>query len=254
MFGSELTIGALLVEAVVFVVEFSSIQSTVNSRSMVWHRLSLSSYCRCSRTGRSHLWSCCRQHVQHSMDLLMILLSQKMLSAVQRAPPAPCPPPPIAADRPYEWEIATASDVPPHWLRFTSSCPLCCRILCYSLHQPQVPQVPAPIHPSAKETTCSKGNPSHSPVPQSRDSPVLPPSLCSSRVPPPPHATPSVRDRPPVAIPLADHPLGLFAGVVAVRSQCTLSAPRDIAISIATATVAVSIISRRETAWGLLFR
>ena len=52
------------------------------------------------------------------------------------------------------------------------------------------------------------------------------------------------------AIPLADHTLDLFADVVVVRSQCTLSAPRDTAISIATATVAVSIISRRETAGG----
>ena len=61
------------------------------------------------------------------------------------------------------------------------------------------------------------------PVPQSRDSPVLPPSLSSSHV---PSAAPSDSFR-SAAIRLADHPLGLFVDVVAVRSQCTLSAPRD---------------------------
>ena len=136
-----------------------------------------------------------------------------------------------------QWEIATASDLPPHWLRFTSSCLLCCRMLCCSLHQPQVP---APTHPSAKETTHSKGNPSHSPCPAKwglTGAPSLLPSLppSSAHVPPPLRSTPSVRDRR-----IGSHPTGRPPSRSLCRrfgcKECTLSAPRDTA----TATVAVS--------------
>ena len=158
--------------------------------------------------------------------------------------------PSITADCPHEWAIATTLDVQPHWLRFTSSCLLCRRTLCCSLHQPRCE------HPSTRprrRRRVRRATPATVPVPQCGDSPVFPPSLSSARV-PPPCPTPSVRDRLVGRHPLADHPLRLFADVVAVRSQCTLSAPRDTGIHIATATIAVSIISRQETAWERLFR
>ena len=100
-------------------------------------------------------------------------------------------------------------------------------------------------HPSTRpprRRRARRGTPVAALDTQCRGSPLLPPSLSSAHV--LSHPVPLVPQRP---IPLADHTLSLFVGVLAFRSQCTLNAPRGIAIP---ESDAVSTISHRETAWA----
>ena len=257
MFGSELTIGALPVEG-------SCLRCGV---LMVWLRLSPSSYCRCSRTGRSHLWSCCRQHVQHSMDLLMILLSQKMLSTVflalrrihvhmlplpahgqrhlRRRPPhhlgeehslrsvisglvavceatrvsiqhlttevhalrqqllrnAACPPRPAPSPPPPPSPptVPTRGRLPPRQMCRRIGCDSHPHVSCavgYCVTHCTSPRCQHPSTRPRRRRRVRRTTPITVPVPQSRDSAVLPPSLSSARVPPPPRPH-SFRPRPP---------------------------------------------------------
>ena len=77
VFCSELTTGALSVVAVVFVVEFSSIQSTANLHSMVLPRVSLSLLLFEDWTC-PFVWLPSARQAQHGTPFA---LSQKMLSA-----------------------------------------------------------------------------------------------------------------------------------------------------------------------------
>ena len=132
--------------------------------------------------------------IRHLTTEVHALRQQLLRNAACPRRPAPSPPLP-----PSPPTIPASGRLPPRQMCRRIGCDSHPHVSCTVGYCVTHCTSPRCQHPS----TVRRATPATVPVPQSMDSPVLPPSLSSARVPPPPRPTPSVRH-----CPVGSHPTG----------------------------------------------